>query len=123
MHEGRSFYFLEEGEVYIVYTNDKDPKWIDCGNKLPSGTVVMIMFKPKKEMTLRDMNFNEKRFKKFDPSVSEEIDFEGYLNKKDGILIRTYKSKVDQICYIAAAKDKHLCAGYYDEPEKFLSFY
>lgn len=118
MHEGRSIYHLDEGEVYIVYTNGRDPEWIDCAGKVPSGTVLLIQVTPKRGqwLTLRDLHLDEKRLKKFDPGYGE-----GYLDEEDGIVVRTYKGRVGEICYIATAKDKHLCPSYYERPEKFVA--
>jgi hypothetical protein len=120
MHEGRSIYFIEEGEIYIVYTNGKDSEWFDCGGKVPSGTVLLIQVTPKKEMTLRDLHLDENRLKRFDPAEPKGIGYEGYLDEEDGIIVRTYKGRIEEICYIAAAKDKHLCPSYYENPEAFI---
>jgi hypothetical protein len=118
MHEGRSIYHLDEGEVYIVYTNERDPEWVSCAGKVPSGTVLLIEVTPRKGLglTLRDLHLDEKRSKKFDPGYGE-----GYLDEEEGIVVRTYLGRVQEICYIAAAKDRHLCPSYYVSPEKFVA--
>jgi hypothetical protein len=120
MHEGRSIYHLDEGEIYIVFTNGKDPKWIDCAGNVPSGTVLMIQVTPKKEVTLRDLDLNEKRLKKFDPSEPPGLGYAGYIDEEAGIVVRTFKEKVDQINYVAAKTDRHLCPTYYEEPEQSI---
>jgi hypothetical protein len=120
LHEGRSIYHLDEGEVYIVFTNGKDPKWVDCSGRVPSGTVLSIQVTLKKELTLRDLHLDEGSLKKFDPSSPPGIGYEGYIDDEGGIVVRTFKGKVDQINYIAAKTDRHLCPTSYEEPEQSI---
>lgn len=120
MHEGRSIYHLDEGEVYIVFTNGKDPKWVNCSGGVPSGTVLSIQVTPKKELTLSDLRLEEARLKKFDPSSPSGIGYEGYIDDEAGIVVRTFKGKVDQINYIAAKSDRHLCPTSHEEPEQSI---
>jgi hypothetical protein len=120
MHEGRSIYFLDEGEVYIVYTNGKDPSWVGCSGGVPSGTVLSIKVTPRKEVALRDLHLDEERLKKFDPSEPPGIGYQGYIDVESGIVVRTFKGKVDQVNYVAAKTDRHLCPTYYENPEQSI---
>lgn len=114
----RSKYHLEKEEVYIVFSTkdfcDADAK------KVPVGTVLLIQVTPKTETRLTDFQIDTKRLRKFDPSSPPGIGYEGYIDDEEGIIFRTYKGRVDEIAYIAMAKDKHLCPDYYASPEKFI---
>jgi hypothetical protein len=117
LNKGRSIYFTDEGEIYIVYANDKIPAAIDCLGKIPIDTVLIIEITPKKEMRLSDLGIDEKRFRRFDPSEPANIGFTGYIDEEEGLAIRTREGKVEQINYVAAKKDRHLCPSYYPNPE------
>lgn len=120
LNKGRSIYFLDEGEIYIVFAEEEIPAAVDCLGKLPAGTVLMIQVTPKKEMTLSDLQIDEKRFRKFDPSEPPNIGYEGYIDEEDGMTIRTLNGKIEEISYIAAKKDRHLCPSYYENPEQSM---
>jgi len=119
LSKARSIYYLDEGEVYIVYLDDSILGAVDCLGKIPDGTVLMIQLTLKKEVKLRDFPLRVKGFRRFDPSEPKNIGYKGYLDEKSGIIIRSFKGSVDAIWYIAAAKDKHLCANYYENPKSF----
>lgn len=114
----RSNYRTDTEDVYIVFAGkgfcDANPE------KLPPGTVLLVQVEPKTEMRLADLQVDEKKFRRFDPSTPPDTGYEGYLNEEDGIVVRTFQGRVDQIAYMAAAKDKHLCPEYYESPEMFL---
>jgi hypothetical protein len=114
----RSKYHSEKEDVYIVFSTkdfcDADTK------KLPPGTVLLIQIRPKTAIRLSDYRIDTKRLKRFAPSSPPNIGYEGYLDDEEGVIYRTYQGKVDTIAYIAAARDRHLCPGYYSKPEEFI---
>lgn len=116
LHKGRSIYFLDEGEVYIVFVQPEH----SCASKISEGTVLMIQVTPKKELALTDLPIDQTKFRKFDPSTPPNIGFEAYINEQEGLLVRTYQGKVDKIVYIASAADKGLCPDYYNVPESMV---
>jgi hypothetical protein len=115
----RAIYALEKEDVYIVFATDQ-PFFPDCVKQLPDDTVLLIKITPRTEIRLTDLKLDEKKFEKFDPSDPPNLGFEGYVNEDEGIIIRAIKGRVDQICYIAAARDRHLCPQYYKDPKKFI---
>ena len=114
----RSKYRLDKEEVYVVFSTkgfcDADTE------KVPPGTVLLIQVTPKRDLRLADLQIDEKKFRRFDPSTPPGIGYEGYINADDGIIFRTHMGRVDEVVYIAAAKDVHLCPDYYENPEKFI---
>jgi hypothetical protein len=60
------------------------------------------------------------KFEKFDPSEPKEIGYEAYINKDEGIIILTFKGKVEQIDYFATSEDQKLCPDYYENPKSFV---
>ena len=115
----RAKYFLEKEEVYIVFASDQ-PFFPDCTRQLPEDTVLLVQITPRTEIRLTDLQLDEKKFEKFDPSDPPNLGYEAYLNEDEGIVIRAVKGKVDRVCYIAAAKDRHLCPKYYENPKMFV---
>ena len=115
----RANYYLEEGHIYIVFSN-QEKYFADCVKKLPVDTVLLIQFTPKKELSLSDLKFDLSKFNKFDPSEPKDIGFEGYINNDEGLVIRTFKGKVEQIDYFATPQDRKLCPEYYSNPESFV---
>jgi hypothetical protein len=122
LNKGRSIYFTDEGEVYIVYANNffGSESINECLKKLPEDAVLFISVEPKNKVELESLNLDLNRFKTFDPSTPKNIGYKAYLDKEAGLLIRTYKGKVDETCYIAASKDNYLCPKYYENPESLV---
>jgi len=120
LHAGRSIYSLDESEVYIVYANSQIPEWNDCNGRVPEGTVLSIALTPKKQMPLTALKLDHKRLQRFDGSKPRNIEYKGYLDRESGLGIRTYKGMVDEIIYLAAAKDRHVCSGYYKNLKDFI---
>lgn len=121
LNKTRSIYFLEEEEVYIVFAEKDVLAAVGCIGTVPTGTVLLIEIKPKKERKLSDLQIDERRFRKFDPSEPPNLGFMAYADDEEGISIRTQDEKVQQINYYAAAKDTHLCPSYYSNPKRFCS--
>src|SRR5262249_30340338 len=112
----RSIYFLDEGEVYIVFADKDFLKENNC-SAVPSGTVLMIQITPK-DLLLSSLNLDDKKFRKFDPAKPPDTGYEGFIDENEGLLIRAYKGKVDQMVYLASSADRARCPEYYDQPER-----
>jgi hypothetical protein len=116
LHPGRSIYFFDEGEVYIVFADEKFLQENNC-QAVPSGTVLMIRVTPKDELLVSSLNLDEKKFRKFDPSTPPDRGFEGFIDNDEGLVIRAYKGKVDQMIYLASSADRARCPEYLENPE------
>jgi len=79
----------------------------------------MIEVTPSEKLELKALKLNERKFRKFDPSSPSDIGYEAYINDEEGMIIRGYKGTVDKRFYFATAKERGLCPGYYEDPEKF----
>ncbi|HEV8429356.1 MAG TPA: hypothetical protein VGQ41_15755 [Pyrinomonadaceae bacterium] len=117
LNKGRSIYFVDEGEVYIVYAEDLFEGPRQCLNTVAEGTVLMIQVTPKTKRPISDFVIDDKKFRKFDPSDPSNLGYEAYLNEEDGMIVRAFKSSVDQIVYVASALDKPQCPSYYENLE------
>jgi hypothetical protein len=108
-------------EAYIVFSNDVVVRqYNECATQLPAGTVLLIEVKLTIPVDIGALQIDKKRFRTFDPSSPPNIGYKGYIDKKDGLVIKTYKGKVLQLDYIAAKKDVPLCPSYYEDPESFI---
>lgn len=110
-------YDFENERVHIFYSSDLDVKYHECIKQLPHDTVMLIEVTPKEELQLSDLQIDERSFRKFEPSYPPNIGFLGYIDEEQGLIIRTYEGKIDQIDYIAAKKDRNLCPSYRANPE------
>lgn len=118
LHPGRYNYSLDEGEVYIVFSDAEFFKGLDCPSVRP-GTVLMIRVTPKDQIPVSSFNLDEKTFTKFNPSQNSDLGYGGFIDKKDGLVIRTFKGVVEELVYFAAASDQARCS-YYDNPENLV---
>lgn len=117
----RSIYFLDEGEIYIVFAEKRLLGDAPCPEAVPADTVLLIQVTPKKALLRSDMKLDEKKLKKFEPAVPPNSGFEGYVDEEDGISFRTYEGKVEIINYFATVKDRVRCPVYYSDPKWFCS--
>jgi hypothetical protein len=119
LHKGRSIYFLEEGEVYILFAGNEFLQLPNC-DSVAAGTVLSIRVTPKNKLSLSSMNLDEKAFRKFDASEPAGQGYEGFIDDKDGLVIRAFKGLVEEIVYLPYASDRERCSSYYENPENFV---
>jgi hypothetical protein len=120
LHKGRSIYFLEEGEVYIVFAEEELSAARECLSTVPRGTVLMIQITPKDATPLSNLNLDEKRFRKFDASVPTGHGYEGFVSEEEGFVVRAFKGKVELMVYVGSAVDRPRCPTYYPDLEDFV---
>jgi hypothetical protein len=120
LNKSRSIYFLDEGEVYIVFAEEEFSGPRDCLKTVPPGTVLMIQVTPKARQLVADLKIDEKKFKKIDPSEPSGLGYEAYVNEKEGFIVRAFKGAVEQLIYVASALDKPQCPSYYENLEGFV---
>lgn len=123
LNKGRSIYFLDEGEVYIVFAQEDFPAAADCPPPVADGSVLMITVTPKKQITLSDLQLDEKKLRKYDPTEPPDLGYMVYIDEEEGQLINTYKGRVEEIAYIAASRDRYLCPSYYEKFERIFHMY
>ncbi len=119
-NEVRLIYHLQDEDVFIVLTNNREFSH-ECVRKQKLGIVLLIEVTPKKKFSLQDMKFEETAMRTFDPATPAGIGYKGFVNEREGIVIRTFDGYVDRINYIATIEDSKLCSEYYAKPEKFVS--
>ena len=119
LNQSRSIYFLDEGEIYIVFADEEFRRQHDC-DSVPLGTVLTISVAPKGELAVSNLNLDQKAFRKFDPSQTPGLGFEGFIDEKEGLVIRAFKGNVEELVYFAATPDQARCPRYYEKPEAFV---
>jgi hypothetical protein len=72
LNKAVSIYFVDEGEVYIVFA---------------VGTVLMIQITPKTKRSIAEFITDEKKYRKFDPSDRPNLEYEAYINEEDGKVV------------------------------------
>lgn len=118
----RANYTFEKEDVYIVFAAKDDSR--DCVKRLPVDSVLLIQVTLKYDLLLSDftsdLDIDLSKFRKFDPASPPDIGYEGYVNEREGLVIRTFKGKVDQVIYISTSNDKCLCPELYKKPEELV---
>ena len=113
LNQNRSIYFVDEGDVYIIYKRD-DWYSADCWKAIPTDTVVFIQVTFKKPVPLKDFPIKVENAKQFDPSSPPNIGYAAFIDESSGIMVRTFKGNVEEVYYFAGAADKPSCPDYYD---------
>ena len=108
-------------EAYFVFSDGtvvRDAN--ECVKDLPPNTVLLVEVQLINPPRLSALHINKNHFRTFDPSMPRNIGYKGYIDEKEGLIIKTYKGKVLQLDYIAAGNDVPLCPDYYEDPEGFI---
>lgn len=119
LHKGRSIYFVEESEVYIVFADEEFLGRNQCPS-VATGTVLMIQVTPKDGEAISKLILNEKVFRKFDPSEPPDVGFDGFIDEQEGLVIGAIQGKVQVLVYLPSASDRARCPSYYEKPERFV---
>lgn len=119
LHEGRSIYYLDEGEVYIIFADEVFLKEHYCPS-VPIGTVVRIDVTPKDELLVSSLGLDEKRFTKFEPSQPDEGTYQGFIDEQEGLAIRTSAGKVAEMTYFPSVADRERCPNFYGDPKDYI---
>jgi hypothetical protein len=107
--------------AYIVFSNGAVVReYNECARKLPPETVLMIEVELATPVNLSSLRIDKKKFRTFDPSSPPNIGYKGYIDEKEGLIIKTYKGRVLQLNYIAAGHDVPRCRSYYEDPESII---
>jgi hypothetical protein len=80
----------------------------------------MIQVTPKDELPVSNLNLDDKSFRKFDPSKTPGLGYEGFIDVKEGLVVRAVKGKVEELVYFAGAADQTRCPAYYENPEDLV---
>jgi hypothetical protein len=114
----RAKYFLDNEDVYIVFSSDES--YQACAKQLPKDTVLLIEVTPKTNLQLSDLRLDKADLRTFEPSSPPGIGYEGFIDDANGVVVRTFKGRVDQIAYVATSEDRKLCPEYYEHIEGAL---
>jgi hypothetical protein len=115
--EGQSVYSLDEGGAQIVFADDDSLKKKNCA--VAAGTVLLIRITPK-ESLLTSLNLDQEKFRKFYGSYPAEAGYEGFIDDKEGLVIRAFEGKVEEMVYFAATEGRVRCPAYFEKPENLV---
>ena len=104
---------IENEEILIVFSKPGD-----CA--VARDTVLSIQRELLNETTFAALGLDPRRFKSFDPSWPRGMGYRGYIDEKNGLLLKTFGGKIFQINYIAGKKDWSVCQTYYRRPREFV---
>jgi hypothetical protein len=114
----RANYTLESENIYIVFSNDEFSQ--ECARRLPKDTVLLIQVTPKTNLQISDLRLEKAALRTFEPSSPPGIGYEGFIDDDNGVVVRTFKGRVDEIAYVANSEDRKLCPEYYENIEGAL---
>jgi hypothetical protein len=114
---------IESEEVYILFSGGLSDDYSDCKNRLPPETVVFIESRPIKNAKVSTSLLKTGKFQKVNPTAPWKAGFNGYVDKTQGLALKTQKGRVNQLVYFATPADVLLCPSYYANPESFLKIY
>jgi hypothetical protein len=103
LHKGRSIYFYDEGEVYIVFADEELLTTNEC-QSVPAGTVVTIRITPKNVLLVSNANL-DKGFRKFSPYEFADPGYEVFINE-EGLVVRASRGKVEEMVYFPSPSDR-----------------
>jgi hypothetical protein len=110
---------------WCEFTVDNEDVTIDfsgtqsCDN-LPPGTVLLVQRELRNATTFKALHVNKNEFKSFDPSLPRNMGYRGFIDKRAGLLLKTFRGEVFQINHIAPKKDWQVCPAYYHNPRQFI---
>jgi len=107
------YFNIKNEEILIVFSKPQD-----C--ELAADTVLSIQRVLEVGTTFAALGLDPRRFKSFDPSWPRGMGYRGYIDEKDGLLLKTFGGEVFQINYIAGRKDWPVCQSYYRRPREFV---
>jgi hypothetical protein len=120
-HDAKTFradYSFEKENVFIVFSGDDS--YQDCARRLPKDTVLLIVVTPKTNLQWSDLHLDKAALRKFEPSSPPGIGYEGFIDDANGVVVRMFKGRVDEIAYAANSEDRKLCPEYYENIEGAL---
>jgi len=113
-------FIFENENVHIEFSGNPTGDLHDCTGQLPTDAVLLVEITPQKALELKDLGLDKKHLRAFDLNPLRSVGYRGYIDDKEGLVVKTYEGKVVQIDYIARAKKRHFCENYYENPESFV---
>lgn len=113
--ETRAIYRLDKENVNVLFALRGDLFSCGCAKEVTVGTVLKIEIHPQTEIPITDLQVDEKKIKRFNRTSPPLLGYYGYLDKENGLIYKTSPSGVEEIDYVAALGDLHLCPTYYED--------
>lgn len=107
------YFNIKNEEILIVFSKPQD-----CA--IARDTVLSIQRELEVGTTFTALGLDTRRFKSFDPSWPRGMGYRGYIDEKNGLLLKTFGGEIFQIIYIAGKKGWPVCQSYYRRPREFV---
>jgi len=99
----------------FVHIEFADGSQTRCNGTVQPETVLLVEVFPKNPVSFRKSGLKRKNFR----AMRLDRDTEAYVDEVNGLVLKVREGRVLQLDHIASAKDKSICAVYYERPEEF----
>jgi hypothetical protein len=103
-------------QIRLIFSGSAVKDFYECAKELPADTVLLIEDTPADPIPMREMRLG-RNLKSLGATI---FGFRGYVDQREGLVLKTYKGKVIQLNYVATTKEKHRCRDYYQNPSDFV---
>ena len=110
--EGGSWdYSLEDVDVSFSFSATGS-----CDGTVAEGTLLAISVRPKNQMTLASLNFDESNFRRFNITDANP-ELVGLIDEQQGVVVRVATKFVEEVVYVPSVSDRPRCAKYFNNLE------
>lgn len=91
-----------------------------CPKPIPRDTLLLVEVTPDKSLRFQSLRLNSASFKPFKLNPAKGPNYQGYMNERIGLILKTFEGKIVQLEYIPELKARQHCEGYYRDPQSFV---
>jgi len=102
-------YTLEEGNLFIEYSNGPCRPDRKGGWNVPKDVVVKLNFSPKQKRKISELKLDPKKFRRVAGEHVQGVFY--YINDEEGITYEVQQGRVDEVYYEAPRKYEYLYCG------------
>jgi len=98
--------------VHIEFAHESQKR---CNGTIQPETVLLVEVFPNNAVSLKKLGLKRRDFR----AVKLDQNTEAYVDEVNGLVLKVREGRVLQLDHLPSAKDKPICAAYYDRPEEF----
>ena len=107
---------FKSDRIRIVFSGSVQDYFYPCSGHLPPGTVLLVEVTPKKPIPLKSLR---KRYRL--TKLRSTSEFSAYFDERAGLILKTLRSQIVQLNYVAHSSNRTRCADYYNDPLRFAT--